>query len=422
MSFLGNLLNGAQGAGFQAVTPSQDQLASANNNVNNAIGTQQAFVNAVNPSLNAGLASQQALTGQLQNEAAGQGPNPALAQLNQTTGANVANQAALMAGQRGSSSNAGLIARQAAQQGAATQQQAVGQGATLVAQQQLAAQSNLTNLANSEVGQVQGANSALQNATASNQGNLYGAQSNANSTNASIAAGNAKTQANIASMVPGVGAGIASSFLADGGKVPQQPILQSAPLSAPQPPPQSSPTQGPQSKIGQYLAGMSQSANDSDNPVQQGFKSGQDFGKQIGNLIHGAAAPEAAEALGTDAAASVGTGAAAGAEAGGGLGLLALLAKGGKVPAMVSPGEVYLSPNKAKKVAEGKASPKSGEKIPGKAKVRGDSLKNDTVPRNLEPGGVVIPRSKTEGETPEVHMQRFVESVMARQGMKRGKR
>lgn len=86
---------------------------------------------------------QQNLANTLLAQSQGQGPNPAAAQLAQATGANVANQAALMASQRGASSNAGLIARQAAMQGSNAQQQAAGQGATLQAQQQLAAQQAL---------------------------------------------------------------------------------------------------------------------------------------------------------------------------------------------------------------------------------------------------------------------------------------
>jgi hypothetical protein len=105
------------------------QLAGANGvgNLSGALTSQQGLA-----------AQQQALAQQYQDIAAGKGPNPAQAALNQSTGQNVANQAALMAGQRGAGSNIGLLARQAAQQGAATQQQAVGQGATLQAQQALA--------------------------------------------------------------------------------------------------------------------------------------------------------------------------------------------------------------------------------------------------------------------------------------------
>ena len=66
---------------------------------------------------------------------------------------------------------------------------------------------------------------------------------------------------------------------------------------------------------------------------------------------------------------------------------------GGKVPAMVSPGEIYLSPENVRRVKEEGIDPaKIGEKFKGKAKVKGDSLKNDTIPRTLEEGGVVIDR------------------------------
>jgi len=87
-------------------------------------------------------------------------------------------------------------------------------------------------------------------------------------------------------------------------------------------------------------------------------------------------------------------------------------AKGGKVPAMVSPGERYLPPKEVEKVAKGEKSPlKAGEKIPGKAKVKGDSLKNDTIPETLEEGGVVIPRhimNKKNKDHAELFVRRAV--------------
>lgn len=110
--------------------------------------------------------------GQLQGVANGTGPNPAQAQLAQDTGANVANQAALMAGQRGAGSNVGLLARQAAQQGANTQQQAVGQAATLQAQQSLGALGQIGGLANNQIAAQQAQQGALAgqaNTMASNQ-------------------------------------------------------------------------------------------------------------------------------------------------------------------------------------------------------------------------------------------------------------
>lgn len=109
------------------------------------------------------------LKNQYASIAAGQGPNPALAALANATGANVQNQAALMAGQRGASANAGLMARQAAMQGANIQQQAIGQAAELQAQQQLAALSGLGGAAQgiANIGTTQlGAQQAQQQALA----------------------------------------------------------------------------------------------------------------------------------------------------------------------------------------------------------------------------------------------------------------
>jgi len=148
---LGSQQNGLGSVGLQGQVNQQQgalnsQLAGAN-----GVGTQTSAIQGLQ-----GIAGQQQATAaQLQGIANGTGPNPAMAQLNQTTGQNVANQAALMAGQRGAGSNVGLIARQAAQQGAATQQQAVGQGATMEAQQQLGALSGLTAQQQAEAGTQQ---------------------------------------------------------------------------------------------------------------------------------------------------------------------------------------------------------------------------------------------------------------------------
>lgn len=82
---------------------------------------------------------------------------------------------------------------------------------------------------------------------------------------------------------------------------------------------------------------------------------------------------------------------------------------GGKVPTMVSPGELYVKPAQAKAVADRGANPMSvGEKIPGKASVRGDSYKNDTVRKNLDEGGVVVPRSVMESKNPEKAAAKFI--------------
>lgn len=96
-------------------------------------------------------------------------------------------------------------------------------------------------------------------------------------------------------------------------------------------------------------------------------------------------------------------------------GVASNLNSGGKVPALVSPGEKYLSPAEAQEVAAGRKSPtKTGETIPGKARVKGDSLKNDTVPRMLEPGGVVVKRSVMKSKDADTNAAKFVQAVLAK--------
>lgn len=95
-------------------------------------------------------------------------------------------------------------------------------------------------------------------------------------------------------------------------------------------------------------------------------------------------------------------------------------AKGGAVPnSLVSPGERYLSPKAVKEVEQGKKSPmKAGEKIPGRAKVGGavNSYANDFVPKTLQEGGIVLPRSVTKSKDPAREAHKFVKALLARQG------
>ncbi len=140
-SGLNNQLGGLNGAGM--INSAAGQQGALNNQLSGAggVNAQTGAISGMQHVLagQQGLAAQQQNTAnQYQNIANGTGPNPAQAALNQSTGQNVANQASLMAGQRGAGANVGLLARQAAQQGAATQQQAVGQAATMQANQQLA--------------------------------------------------------------------------------------------------------------------------------------------------------------------------------------------------------------------------------------------------------------------------------------------
>lgn len=180
---------------------------------------------------------QQALASQLGQMAQGGGPNPALDQLNNSTGQNIASQASLMAGQRGAGANAGLIARQAAQQGGALQQQAAGQGAVLRSNQQLGAisalqnqQGMLGNLANSQVGQQQNALNALNSSAQGQQSLLTNTDlakqqmanqqqiAGMNNQNAQKLQSNQQNYQTAGGIAKGIGSAITSAF-AEGGQV-----------------------------------------------------------------------------------------------------------------------------------------------------------------------------------------------------------
>lgn len=198
-------------SGYQPQKPQIDRpatVAQANEqygNVQTGLGNQAAFLQAVQGQN--GLANQasvfqqqQQLANQLQGQANGTGPNPAQAQLAQNTSNNTANQAALMAGQRGAGQNAGMIARQAANTGAQNQQNAVGQAATLQAQQQLAAQQqlmgqqqNMQGVAGNQVGTQANATNAYSGAAQNALNSVYG-QINAQN-NASIGAADVNNKA-----------------------------------------------------------------------------------------------------------------------------------------------------------------------------------------------------------------------------------
>ena len=180
---LGSGAAGTDIAAPSGVTP--DQLSTAYQGNQQSLAQQQALLDALKQQ--GGLGKQTDVYGQLQGVASGQGPNPAQAMLNQATGQNVANQSALMAGQRGAGANVGLMARQAAQQGAGLQQQAVGQGAILQANQSLNALGQMGGMANNMAGQQisgTGANTQAQQAL---QQQLLQQQANINAQNTSLA-------------------------------------------------------------------------------------------------------------------------------------------------------------------------------------------------------------------------------------------
>lgn len=209
MSFLSNALGTNSGFTAQTGLPSganfqnQDFSSFINNSVNNYQDSQ---------------AAQHQLTQQLLAESQGQGPNLANAQLQQATAQNVANQAALAAGQRGASQNVGLLSRQVGQQGANLQQQAAAQSSINALSQQLQAQGLL-----GQTAAQQGANAnqqlgLQQGALTSQNSQILGATANANQANAQTAAANAQGNSGL---VGGVLGGVSSVLAkkAEGGEI-----------------------------------------------------------------------------------------------------------------------------------------------------------------------------------------------------------
>lgn len=168
---------------------------------------QQKYITSANANYDQANTGLNQLAQMLQAQASGQGPNLANQNLQNFTGQNVANQAALMAGQRGASTNPALIARQIAQQGAGIQQQAAGQAASNVLAQQLAAQQQL--------GGVYGTQGGLAN---QNYGITQGAVTGNNQIGAQTAGQNAKTNSGILGGVANAVGGMTGLF-AQGGEV-----------------------------------------------------------------------------------------------------------------------------------------------------------------------------------------------------------
>jgi hypothetical protein len=404
MGFLGNLFSGSSGMGWTARGTDIDrpttsaQAQTAYNQTQQGLQGQQAFLQALQGQ--GGLGNQSSVFGQqqdlanmMQGVAAGTGPNPALAQLNQTTGQNIAATTAALAGARGAGSNPALMARTAARQGADTQQQAAGQGATLAAQQQIAGmdalsrqQQNMAAMANQQVANQAAATNAYSTSAQNQQQNLLAginAQNQAmvsqlasqNQANAAIQGQVAGAQKDmLGGLMGGFSQGMGLPF-ARGGRVPN--YADGGDVQR---------TNLPQidSPFNLSLGSIDMPQEEKDSETKKGFSK---LGESLGS--------KGKEGL-TSAVMGPGFG----------------FAGGGKVPAMVSPGEKYLSPEQAQDVLKGKENPMNGKTIPGKAKVKGDSYANDTVPVTLEEGGCVIPRSVLQSDQPMKNAIKFVHAHM----------
>jgi hypothetical protein len=381
MGSIGGLLGtagGVNGTGFggpsaaNLVNPTNPgQITTAYNAAQQGLAGQQNLLAALQAQN--GLANQSNVYNQLQNVAAGQGPNPAKAQLAQATGQNIASQGALQAGQRGANANVGLMSRNIAQQGANTQQQAVGQGATMQAQQSLNALNSLGSMATTQAGQQIGQTNSVSSAQQAEQQNLLnaqqgynsaqmGMQSNINNVNGQLA--NTTMQGQQA-MLGGFMNGV-SSIMAKGGVVKRYD------------------DGGQVSPFGSFQGSTTNNSPDTSSDVGSIFSGGKgavgkfasSAGKAVGNSIMGnssgaapavdtsadAAAPTAADASAMAAAdaasgaalggAGAATGAAAGAAGGGAgiMGLLALLYDGGEV-------KMYADPDPTQPVSQSDSAP-----------------------------------------------------------------
>lgn len=388
---------GIQQAGLQRfVDPTQ--YAANLENVQGALGAQKDLVAALQQQQ--GLKNQSDVFNQLQAIASGQGPNPAQAMLANQTGANIAAQNALMAGQRGAGVNPALIARMAAMQGAGTQQQATGQAAALQAQQSLNALAQMGGLSTEQARQLlqgtagysssalQGQQNLLQAQNAQNQAAIANAQTAAEQTQK-----NAQREAEMAGNVnQAVGTAIA----------------------------------GP---LGQAIVKGIKSIGQTPATTQGGtgyLGSSTGFGDMTPN-VGGALQPsttgtEALSAANQDSSnydltTSGQAGPMQGMAAGGPVSRAGQyfhnMAKGGKVKAMLSPGEKYLSPSAVKAVNQGANPMAVGQTVPGRPVVDGakDSYKNDTVPATLREGGIVLPRSVTKSKEPSEAAKKFIEAI-----------
>lgn len=315
---------------------------------------------------------QQQLSQMLMQQAQGNGPNPAQAMLNQATSNNIAQTAGQIASTKGISP--ALAARLGAQQGAASRQAATGQGAIMGAQQQLGAENTLNSSLLSQQQILQNAQAAQNSAI--NQGTL-----GAENINASAAAQNAKTNAS------GIG-GALGGLGAIGGTLLGGPIGGAIAKTA-------------LSSLGQWKGGEIPSYSDGTPSVSPSPENPPAANPEITDMMHNVAHNPPGlwdflkEYMGNSqrAPASINK------------------AMGGKVPAMVSPEEVYIPPEKVLSARKSSNPLEYGEKIPGRAPHPGNDKRNDIIYKPLESGGVVIPNSVTKANSPAAKAKAFMAEI-----------
>lgn len=357
-----------------AAAQAQQAATQGAKNLQPAVDAQQNLANQL--AAQGGIANQSQVYNQTQ-QLAQNGSALAGAQLTGATNQGIQQATGTIASAKGL--NPALAARLAGQQAAQSGQTAANQSAQMQAQVQMNALGQAANISGQQVGnQMAGqgaATQAVMNQQQMAQGMALGQQQNANAAG-NTAYGNQGASAQAGAALGGLGTALGTAGTVGANMFP------AAPRAERQPPPQTQ-TVTNEERAGM---GMHKGGKVPDPKAPKSYVSHHFMG--------GMATP-------TDGKDKL------------------RLALGGKVPAMVSPGEIYLPPAQAVAVAKGVASPMQGEVIPGKAKVKGDSLKNDIVPKTLEEGGVVIPRSVLDGPNAHREAYKFVNAALGKAAMKR---
>lgn len=344
----GNAGNIVQG-GENAVGGAAQGLASA-------LTAQNTF-QASAPTSAATVGTEQAgLAGQLENESAGNGPNPAQAQYLQNAGQIAQSQAATYAGNR--ALNPGLAARQAGNAAANVQQTAAGTAGIQQAQQQLAAQ-----------GQLEGLTGQEQQGALYSQGiNAQTAQNNTNSVN--------QTEGGIL----GGGASAIESLLAKGGVVKKMDTGGSVPL----------PNLSNDAAVSSY-DGFGSSSGKSGGSGGDGGAGG--LMSLAALLAKGGKVPSSHV----------------------GKFLSSSPTSTPKRPISMSPGMLVQQPGSPSLMTSGGKVAVQNSKE--KAVKSGDSLKNDKVPTLLSENEIVIPRHITMGPNAPQKAAAFVQAVLNKRKM-----
>lgn len=328
---------------------------------------------------------QQQLAGMLQAQAAGTGPNPAQEQYKLNVQHDIANAQGMIASQRGV--NPALATRMGSNTAAAQTGEAAGKSAALQAQQQVAAEQALAGVYGQEQAGNLGQQQLYQSAnTSAMQANLQNSMANQQAA-MGMFGGAMSGFGSFSAVMGALNKGGEVKKYDDGGEV-------SGGSGSDQPPP------------GGGL--MTATGQDPNMPVPKDSSSSSSPISDIGKALSsggGFALPTAGlGTLGGLSGAAQGLASAAAPKGGGGGGGMESMMKLGELAAMSSGGSVSKKPKDFKQ----------GGHVPGQAKVKGDSLKNDTVPALVSPGEIVIPRSVAKSEDPVRKSAQFVAAILAK--------